>query len=82
MASFNACLVNRTMPDFAGTKYQTSDQHKDTAQGQITRDHADGLKILQYLEETDPFTAKKNHINLATGEVADESVNVHQAFES
>ena len=70
------------MPDFAGTKYQTSDQHKDTAQGQITRDHADSLKILQYLEETDPFTAKKNHINLATGEVADESVNVHQAFES
>ena len=69
------------MDDFTGTKYQTSDQHKDTVQARITRDHSDGLKILQYLQERDPFTAKENIINLATCEVADESVNVHQAFE-
>ena len=31
--------VNRTMQDFTGKKYQTRDQHKDTAQAQITRDH-------------------------------------------
>ena len=73
--------VNRAMQDLTGTKYQTSDQHKDTAQAQITRDHSDGLKILQYLQERDPLTAEKNLINLATGEVADESANVHQAFE-
>ena len=41
----------RTMQGFTGTKYQTSDQHKDTAQAQITRDHSDGLKILQYLQK-------------------------------
>ena len=29
----------------------------------------------------DPFTAEENLINLGTGEDADESVNVHQAFE-
>ena len=69
------------MQDFIGTKYQTSDQHKDTAQAQITRDHPDSLKILQYLQKRYSFTAKGNLINLATGEVADESVNVHQAFE-
>ena len=73
--------VNRAMQDFTGTKYQTSDQHKDTAQERIARDHSDGLKILQYLQERDPFTAEENLINLSTGEVADESVNVHQAFE-
>ena len=73
--------VNRAMQDFTGTKYQTSDQHKDTTQAHITRDHSDGLKILQYLQERDPFTAEENLINLATGEVADESVNMHQAFE-
>ena len=28
--------VNRAMQDFTGTKHQTSDQHKDTAQAQIT----------------------------------------------
>ena len=69
------------MQDFIGTKYQTIDQHKDTAQAQITRDHPDSLKILQYLQKRYTFTAKGNLINLATGEVADESVNVHQAFE-
>ena len=73
--------VNRTMQDFTGTKYQTSDQHKDTAQAQITRDHSDGLKILQYLQKRDLFTAEENLINLATSKVGDESVNMHQAFE-
>ena len=73
--------VNRTMQDFTGTKYQTSDQHKDTAQAQITRDHSDGLKILQYLQKRDLFTAEENLINLATSKVGDESVNMHQAVE-
>ena len=41
--------VYRAIQDFAGTKYQTSDQHKDTTQARITRDNSDGLKILQYL---------------------------------
>ena len=35
------------MQDFTGTKYQRSDQHNDTTQAQITRDHSDDLKILQ-----------------------------------
>ena len=69
------------MQDFNGTKHQTSDQHKDTAQARITRDHSDGFKILQYLQEIDPFTTKQNLINLATSKVADESVSVDQALE-
>ena len=74
--------VNRaTQQDFTGTKYQTSDQHKDTAQARITRDHSDGFKILQDLQEIDPFTTKQNLINLATSKVVDESVNVDQALE-
>ena len=72
--------VKRAMQDFNGTKYQTSHHHKDTAKARITRDHSDGLKVLQYLQEIDPFTAEENPINLATSEVVDESVNVHQAF--
>ena len=73
--------VNRAMQDFTGIKYQTRDQHKNTAQARITRDHLDGLKILQYLLERDPFTSEENLINPATVEIADESINVHQAFE-
>ena len=72
--------VKRAMQDFTGTKYQTSHHHKDTAQARITRDHSNGLKVLQYLQEIDPFTAEENPINLATGKVVDKSVNVHQAF--
>ena len=73
--------VNRAMQDLTGTKYQTSGQHKDTGQERIARDHSVGLKILQYSRERDPFTAQENLINFSTSEVADESVNVHQAFE-
>ena len=69
------------MQDFIGTKYQASDQYKVTAKAQITRDHSDSLKILQYLQKRDLFTAEGNLINLAAGEVGDESVIVHQAFE-
>ena len=73
--------VNRAMQDLTGTKYQTSGQHKDTGQERIAKDHSVGLKILQYSRERDPFTAEENLINFSTSEVADESVNVHQAFE-
>ena len=73
--------VNRAMQDLTETKYQTSDQHKDTVQARITRDYLDGLKILQYLQKRDLFTAEEILINQATVEVADESVNVHQAIE-
>ena len=74
--------VNRTSQDFTGTKYQTSDQHKDTTQALIARDHSDGLNILQYLQKRDPFTAVENLINLATSQVEDESINMHQALKS
>ena len=34
--------VNRAMQDFTGTKYQRSDQYKDTTKTQIARDYSDG----------------------------------------
>ena len=69
------------MYEFIGTKYKTSDLLKDTAQAWVTRNHWDGFKILQYLQERDPYTVEENLINLPRGEVADESFNVHQVFE-
>jgi hypothetical protein len=35
---------------------------------------------LSFLQERDPFAAEKDLVSLATGEVADEKVNVHQAY--
>ena len=39
------------------------------------------FKILQYLQEKIPFRDEENLINLASGEVADESVNMQQDFQ-
>ena len=35
--------INRVMQDFPGAKYQTSDQHEDTAQARTTKNHSDGF---------------------------------------
>ena len=71
--------VNRAIQDFTKTKYQTIEQYKNTAQARLTIDHSDGFNILQHLQERNEFTIKENLINLATGEVADESFNVNTA---
>ena len=67
--------INGELQEFTGTKYETSDQHKEASR--ITRDHSDGFKLLSFLLERDPFSAEKDLVSLATGEVADEVVNVH-----
>ena len=71
--------VNRAMQELTGVKYQTSDQHKDLSSSRIQRDPQDGQKIFQFLAERDPFEIHPELINLNSGRVADESVNVYQA---
>ena len=59
--------------------FYTSEQHKDTSKATIARDHVDGLKMLAYIKDRDPFDEKDDLVNLATGEVASKEVNVHKA---
>ena len=54
-------------------------QHKDSSKTRITQDYFDGYKILSYLKERDPFATRDNLVNLATGEVADDTVNAQLA---
>ena len=40
--------VNRAMQEFTGIKYDTSDQHTNTAPTRITRGYSDAAKVLKY----------------------------------
>ena len=71
--------VNRTMQEFTGVKYQTNDQHRNLSLSRIQRDHKDAQKMFEFLAKRDPFHIHTILINLNSGEVADESVNVFQA---
>ena len=65
--------INGGMHEFTGTKYETSDQHKEASESRITRDHSNGFKLLSFLLERHSFGAEKDLVSLTTGEVAAES---------
>ena len=71
---------NRAIPEFTKVKYQTSNRHKDfSLSRRIQKDHQNAQKMLEFLAERDQFHIDTVLINLNSGEVADESVNVFQA---
>ena len=67
------------MPEFTGVKYQTSNHHKDLSLSRIQRDHQNAQKMFEFLAGCGRFHIDTVIINLNSGEVADESVNVFQA---
>ena len=69
--------MNRAMQHLTGVQYHTSDQHQMGVSRQ-RRDTEDTLKLISFLTERNPFE-DGNLRNIATGEVADEKVNVDQA---
>ena len=71
--------VTGAMQDFTDVTFYTSEQHKDSSNSIIARDHSDGNKISEYLKERDPFEIDRRLINISTREVADEGVNVYYA---
>ena len=73
--------INRAMQEFSGVKYHTSDQHKEVSSTRIERDHRDALKIFEYLLDHNPFEFGTGLVNISTGEVAAENVNVYNARE-
>ena len=70
---------NQTMTEFTKMKCQMSNRHKDFSLSRIQKDHQNVQKMLEFLTERDPFHIDTVRINLKSGEVADESVNVLQA---
>ena len=69
---------NRAKPESTKVKYQASNHYKDLSLIRIHRDHENAQKMFEFLAERDPFQIDKVLINLNSGEVIDESVNVFQ----
>ena len=68
---------NRAIPEFTKKKYQTSNRHKDfSLSRRIQKDHHNAQKLFEFFDQ---FHIDTVLINLKSGEVADESVNVFQA---
>ena len=65
------------MPEFTEVKYQTSNRHKDLSLCRIQKNHQNTQKMFEFF--ADPSHIDTVLINLKSGEVADESVNVFQA---
>ena len=67
---------NRAKPELIKVKYQASNHYKDLPLIRIQRDHENAQKMFEFLAELDPFHFDKVLINLNSGEIIDESVNV------
>ena len=74
-----AAEMNQNMQEFTGVKYQTNDQYKSLSLIRIQKDPQDAQKMFEFLGERDPFDIYRVLINLNSGEVANESVNIFQA---
>ena len=59
--------------------FETSEQHKALRSTRMKRDYTETMKILKFLIERNPFEDCIHLMNIETGEVADNSVNVHDA---
>lgn len=73
--------VNNSMQSLTGVNYVTSEQHKDTTKARKERDHKDTNTIIAYLAERNPFSIESSLRNIATGVVAENSVNCDKSRE-
>ena len=72
--------MNRAMQVLTGVSHYTSEQHQEMGATRQKRDTDDTLLIAGYLQSKNPFCAHDDLQNIATGEVADQKVNVEKAF--
>ena len=64
-----------------GIKYSTSEQHKSSSNSRIERDYADAVKVFDYLIVRNPFDERKELLNIDSGEIAEQNVNVYNSLE-
>ncbi|MES9882393.1 MAG: hypothetical protein ABW185_16095, partial [Sedimenticola sp.] len=72
-----------SLETFTGVHASTADQHRDLRVSSECRDHKDYETFLQWLQAHSPFSHSQTEsvVALATGLVADKSVNCDKAFE-
>lgn len=69
---------NNAMQEFNNLTYTTSEQHRESTEARVKRDHADLDKIKETLFTCTPFSPDSSLRNIVTGVVAKEVVNVHE----
>lgn len=71
-----------SLETFTGVYASTSDQHRDLRVSSESRDHKDYATFVQWLQAHSPFSQSQSDsvVALATGLVADKSVNCDMAF--
>ena len=83
LLSMPACTsINSAMQEFTGTAYETSEQHKDVLPARVKRDEKDTRALLLFLQERDPFANDTSLRSIATGVVAESTVNADCAKEA
>ena len=71
--------MNRAMQHLTGVKYRSSEQHQEMGASRQERDSSDALKLLKFLKNRNPFDGSAFR-NIDTGELADNRVNVDNAY--
>ncbi|KAG7165603.1 hypothetical protein Hamer_G013102 [Homarus americanus] len=69
---------NNAMQEFNDLTYTTSEQHRESTEARMKRDHSDLEKIKEKLSTCMPFSPDPSLRNIITGLVAKEDVNVHE----
>ena len=69
---------NNAMQEFNDLTYTTSEQHRESTEARMKRDHSDLEKIKEKLSTCTPFSPDPSLRNIITGIVAKEDVNVHE----
>ena len=73
--------INSVMQELTGVAYEPSEQHKDILPARVKRDEKDTRVLLILLQERDHFSNDTSLRNIATGVVAEPTVNVDRAKE-
>lgn len=80
LQSMPACMiVNNTMQELTGVRYETSEQHKEMSKSRIDRDAKDTVTLLFALQDRNPFCQDSELMNIMTGVCATPKVNVDDA---
>lgn len=69
---------NNALQAFNELTYTTSEQHKESSEARMKRDHADLEKMKEKLSACKPFSPDPSLRNIVTGVVAKEDVNAHE----
>ncbi|VDI77901.1 Hypothetical predicted protein [Mytilus galloprovincialis] len=71
--------INSAMMSFTGTKFYSSDQHKEDGVSRQKRDTKDTMIFASFLEERNPFIEEEGMRNIETGVSATSDVNADRA---